>query len=289
MEGIRPWRKILYERQNYPDNYIPESFLDNLDEEICTTPKSNTVLRPSLSFAALLDSCSIVFLQITVLTLFLTVFKYIDKKIITLLGIFTIDSIIIFIGAVYQIYIGLFRQSAEDLGQTCFIFGSCLTIATPIVQSLTANYSRRTINALTLFFSCMHIALYDYAFINSIDEQFSGNLSLNSAVFVSILLASRIDNMHVVIFFLLFAVICFILFPECARVVKQYSQLQHYSICLILYAVTSVLLFFLSRALLIVYQLAMLAVLALCPLLLRHMHTYKKALRGLWDVAPVEV
>lgn len=27
----RPWRKILYEEQDYPDNYVDASFLDKLE------------------------------------------------------------------------------------------------------------------------------------------------------------------------------------------------------------------------------------------------------------------
>ena len=26
----KPWKKILYEEQDYPDNYVDESFLDEL-------------------------------------------------------------------------------------------------------------------------------------------------------------------------------------------------------------------------------------------------------------------
>ena len=274
----RPWRKILYERQNYPDNYTAESFLDHLDTSVKNT---------SMSLTEMADNSSIVALQITILALFLTIFKYIEKKSITLLGIAAIDGIIICIGGIYQIYIGLFKQSVADSLQIFFLFTSCLIIATPVVQSLTLHYSHRTINALTVLFSFLHLFFHDYLFINSISNQFSGNLSINSSVFISILLASRIDNMHVVIFFLLFAVICFILFPECSRFVKQYSLIHHYVICLTLYLITTVLLLHLNKTILIIYQVIIFAVTAVCPLLLRYMQVYKRPLRGHWDVAPI--
>ena len=44
-----------------------------------------------------------------------------------------------------------------------------------------------------------------------------------------------------------------------------------------------------SRTLLIVYQLMVVIVVVISPLLLRYMHRYKRPMKGLWDVAPVNI
>lgn len=108
-------------------------------------------------------------------------------------------------------------------------------------------------------------------------------------MFISILLASRISNVHTVIFFLLFAVICFVLFPELARGSKLNNALEFYLLCLLLYFSSTLLLYYLSHTLLIVYQIIVVSIVLICPLLLRYMQRYKKPLRGPWDVAPVTI
>ena len=176
-----------------------------------------------------------------------------------------------------------------EILQPGFIFSSCLIISTPVVQSLTANYSHRTVNALTLLFSAMHLIFYDYAYISSLSDKFSGNLSLNCSVFISILLASRIKQTYDVVFFLLFSVLCFISFPDFARMIKQFSILHYSLLNIVIYLITSGLLFAFSRTLLIVYQLIIFIVVIVSPLLLRYMHRYKRPMKGLWDVAPVNI
>ena len=277
----RPWRKILYERQNYPDNHTAETFLDHFDP----TVKSST-----WSLLTMLDHSVVVASQISVLTVFLTVFKYIEREIITLQGLTLIDSLIFLFGISYSWYMNNFHiYNLMEFLQPAFIFSSCLIISTPVVQSLTANYSHRTINALTLLFSAMHLIFYDYAYINSLSDKFSGNLSLNCSVFISILLASRIKQTYDVVFFLLFSVLCFVSFPDFARMVKQFSILHYSLLNIAIYSLTSGLLYAFSRTLFIVYQLMIVIVVVMSPLLLRYMHRYKRPMKGLWDVAPVNI
>ena len=277
----RPWRKILYERQNYPDNYTSDSFLDHFDISVRSAP---------WSLITMLDHSIIVALQITVLTLFLTVFKYIEQERITLQGIALIDSLSFLLGVTYTWYINSCQIfSIIDIIQPCFIFSSCLIISTPVVQSLTANYNRRTINALTLFLSAMHLIFYDYTYANNISDKFSGNLSLNCSVFISVLLASRIQQTYDVVCFLLFSVLCFVAFPDFNRMIKQFSILHYTLMTIGFYALTSTLLYILSRTLFIVYQLIIFIVVIVSPLLLRYMHRYKRPMKGLWDVAPVNI
>lgn len=171
MEVTRPWRKILYERQNYPDNHTSaDAFLEHLDAAPAT-PSGAVGLAETVRHA------SSVALQVTVLALFLAVFKYLEKRVITLMGIAAIDVAVVLIGCAYQHYVGLFSASLSDLAQTCFVFTACLAVCTPVVQSLTALYSARTVNALTVLLAAAHLLLHDYSYLNNSADQLSGYLT----------------------------------------------------------------------------------------------------------------
>lgn len=64
----RIWRRILYEAQNYPDNYVDTNkFLENL---LFDRTSGN------VSYVQLLIECSAIVHQINFLSIFLTIFKF---------------------------------------------------------------------------------------------------------------------------------------------------------------------------------------------------------------------
>jgi len=62
---VQPWRRILYEKQPYPDNYTDESFLDSL----VTNARVQTV-----PFLAIVRDAVVVSQRVAVLALFLAGF-----------------------------------------------------------------------------------------------------------------------------------------------------------------------------------------------------------------------
>ncbi len=65
-------------------------------------------------------------------------------------------------------------------------------------RTLTQTISNDTVAAMTISFLSVHLFSHDYRFVNGKDAAFAGSVSLNAAMFVSVLLTSRsASNLHV--------------------------------------------------------------------------------------------
>jgi hypothetical protein len=194
----KPWKRILYEKQNYRDNYIdPVKFLDQLElqqNDLGTT------------FLSLFLSASVVAQQFTVVATFLTIYRYIliQKDILQLAGL---DAALLVVG--YGVTSLLDKTLDATFHatsvKTSLLFGLFLRISAPILRTLTSSFSEDTIHALAITFSTIHLVFHDYAYVNSKRECFSGTLSLNAALFTAIILASRLEDIELVVSFLLLA------------------------------------------------------------------------------------
>ena len=249
----RPWRKILYERQPYPDNYIDsKKFLDELN----MGSEQHVV-----SYLQLVISTSFLVQQLTIMTTFLGLYLYVVSKPqkLTMNQLYLIDF-----GAICT---GLFinrilddereiRSFTVESVRLVFIFCVCLRVSAPILQTLTSSFSEDTIHALALILAATHLVFYDYTYMYKDDqESFSGTLSLNAAMFTAVLLASRLQDVHTVVAFVLLAVICFSLYPSTARLVNKRSLWFHLLLTILQWVATGVLLAKLDSALYI-YEIA---------------------------------
>ena len=280
MLSHRPWRKILYEKQLYPDNYVDsQRFLDQLDT-------STRVSKLSLQFILL--SASVLAQQLTIVTIFLTIYKYIVRRRESVWRILYFDILLLTCG--YLIHFK-YDTSCPTIGKALYsfvTFGICLRVISPVLQTLTSSYSSDTIHALTIIFSSLHLVFYDYAFYSNESTAFSGVLSLNAAMFTSVLLASRLEDIDMVAAFILLAVILFSLFPNAVKLIKLRSTSSHIVLCLMLWVLASTMLFFLDITLLIAYEVLMCVVWFIGPVWFLYFQRYKKALRGPWDIVELK-
>lgn len=274
----KQWRKVLYEKQPYPDNYVdPSRFLEELDT------KSASISQ--LSYRSMLLGSSIIVQQLTVVTIFLTFYQLIMMRTVTIRGVVLFDVIFLIVGYTFQIVLSEVQQEFNIFQSLKggLLFGVFLRIAAPVLQTLTSSFSDDTIHALAIVFSALHLVFHDYAFINCDSDNFSGTISLNAAMFTAVLLASRLHEIEMVFIFILLAVVCFSLFPQTARIVKRRSSALHLLITWLQWIFASFLLWYLDKTLFAIYQLFV-AFLILGPLWLIRMQVYKKALKGPWDI-----
>ena len=284
----RQWRKVLYERQPYPDNFVdPIRFLDQL--ETSTDPS------PFQGYIGMVLSTSVLVQQLTVVVIFLTIYKCIVTSSVTLFWVGLFDAILIVMGVSFRRWLSFAqneekKKNRESILQSLhyfFLFGAFLRISAPVLQTLTSSFSKDTIHALAITFSVLHLTFHDYAFINFESVHKLGTLSLNAAMFTAVLLASQLDNIEMVVAFVLLAVICFSFFPEIARLIKSRSLTLHLVITGSQWALASSLLFFVDKTHFIVYEFIVLFVWLVCPMWLLKMQRYKKGLRGPWDIPAI--
>ena len=282
-EDNRQWRKVLYEKLPYPDNYIDSiKFLDQLDIERSSKDHS---------YKELFLSTSVIAQQVTVVAIFLSIYKYIVRangSTKVLFNIGSIDFLLVavgyFIDRILTIEQTAKKLSILELLQYVLLFVVCLRIAAPILQTLTSSFSDDTINALAITFATLHLVFYDYGFVIGEYESFSGTISLNAAVFTAVLLASRLSNIPTVVVFVLLAIICFSLFPMTARIIKRSSMLLHLLLTFSLMVIASLLLWFLDKTLFTVYEVIIFFLWIICPLWFMQMLPFKRALKGPWDI-----
>ena len=69
-----------------------------------------------------------------------------------------------------------------------------LLLLSPVLQSLTDSYSNDTLYALVFILTLVHLFTHDYAYVNGYTKRFECTISLNSIIFVSVLMASRLHS-----------------------------------------------------------------------------------------------
>lgn len=278
---MRAWKRVLYEKQPYKDNYIdPVKFLDQLN--LVTYSPSNQV-----SFRSVFVSASVIVQQFTVVVSFLMIYKFILRdqsvKLISIL-----DFLLLTLG--YGVH-NCFDSNNLTHKNTFFsviLFLVCLRMVAPVLKELTLSFSSDTIHALAISLSAIHLAFHDYSFVNGEREEYSGTLSLNAAIFTAIILASRLSSIELVLAFILLAIICFSFFPRTARLVKSKSLALHLILTTTIWFITSVSLYLLDKTLFSVFEILIVLLWFVGPLCYLHMLVFKRAMKGPWDIASVE-
>ena len=316
MQLHRPWRKILYEKQNYPDNFIDiNTFFDSLQTE---------VISPSSSYKQIVLHSTVVAQPIIITSIFLTIYKYIVRyngSHLLLFRITFVEIILLMVGYVITTILDeyfLKPQSIEGISgegrdgrvitmsdilnnmSSCYhLFLRSITskncknafveaamsmvlvivylrVAAPVLQTLTSFFVEDTVHGIAIVFSTMHLVFYDYFNSDLVDTESSGTLSLNAAMFTAVLLASRLKNMEAVVILILFAIIGFSLFPKLSLKIKRYSVFMHLMMTNMLMAVVCLLLWHLDLTLLAIFIVVISFVWFLCPILLLYANNYYK-------------
>uniref|UniRef100_A0A8D8WQ99 Phosphatidylinositol N-acetylglucosaminyltransferase subunit C n=1 Tax=Cacopsylla melanoneura TaxID=428564 RepID=A0A8D8WQ99_9HEMI len=269
----QPWKKILYGNLDYPDNYTDESFLEEL--------KKNIHIRNVNYFEAFMGA-SLVTEQICLLTIFMLTYMFLLNNWIDLdyLFVFNIVNFIV-------CYLAFFINTVEVLQQLKFLASFILLfMLSPVLKSLTETISTDTIYACSAIMSLVHLLLNDYTRPLSSNMKLivSNSLSLNSIVFCSVCLASRLSTNYHVFLLLLNTVQFFVLYPYVFTLYKCYVQRCILLIfCLVLlYRVCYVSVFYM-------FCLCIMLINIVCPFWFVQWYTYKHNIYGPWDEATISL
>ncbi|CAJ0827663.1 2721_t:CDS:2 [Entrophospora sp. SA101] len=196
--------KLLWVKQQYPDNYYDETFLEELEK--------NVNVRTYDYWTVVMES-SAISQHISSIVIFIAVFKYLDLKMLSSQSLIIIGSVFTFIGYIFwDKSISKTDPSYEykrwKTAKGAILFFATLLGLSPILKTLTIDTSEDTIWALTVILFLANMMFHDYGSENRTNIKFPGSLSTNAAIFASVLLASRLTLNSHVFGLMLFAVEC---------------------------------------------------------------------------------
>ncbi|KAL1924086.1 uncharacterized protein VTP21DRAFT_7121 [Calcarisporiella thermophila] len=275
------WRKLLYVKQDYPDNYVDATFLEELQK--------NVNVRNYDYWTVVVES-NVVSQQISSIMVFVAVFKYLYTAKLSAQSLIWIGSALSAVGYVFwDLNIGradptyIYRRKKTAKGAILF-FVTLLGLS-PILKTLTSATSDDTIWALTVCLFLANLLFHDYSSGNITNIGFPGSVSTNAAIFASVLLASRLTSDLAVFAFMAFAIEWFALFSIFRRLVKNLSLVGNVILTLLLFITATVLFATISSVVVVLYVAAILFITFGCPFWLIQIQKYKNKIHGPWDEA----
>lgn len=291
----KPWRKLLWVDQPYPDNYTDASFLSQL--------KRNSNLQ-TYSYNTLASDASVILLHLGSVCIFGLVFLGIYNRgwnpvtfammssIATILGFIIWDTRQVIVGSSNSSGSGSsnapgnYKERLVTLKSSLFIVFTIMALS-PVLKSLTQSTSSDSIWALSIWLCIANVCFYDYSFVPK--KEFRPMLSTNLALCAAIVLASRLPTTLSVFCFVLFSIQLFGIFPTFALWVRTTSSSGnngHWVLLAIVVVLSDTGLFIMGGIWALSAWLAVqLFVMGLLPGLLLAFQKYKNEIQGPWDPA----
>ncbi|GAX85173.1 hypothetical protein CEUSTIGMA_g12591.t1, partial [Chlamydomonas eustigma] len=155
----------------------------------------------------------------------------------------------------------------------------------PLLHSLARTVSEDSVIALTALLLLIHVFLHDYNFVNNVTDTLSGAVSLSTALYAAVLVASLMPTELHVFTQVLFSLEMFLLGPYARRYVLQFSKAAHVTLTLLMSITSTALLWTLSPVLSALLVLSLVFVTFICPWWLVSIHKFKAQINGPWDEA----
>ncbi|XP_076008906.1 phosphatidylinositol N-acetylglucosaminyltransferase subunit C [Genypterus blacodes] len=274
-----PWRKVLWERQPFPDNYVDQRFLEEL--------RRNEGLR-QYHYWPVVREAGFVGQQVSCVAIFITLWLYMEEGLLSPETLLWTSLLCALLG--YGLYQALAshtesgcepRTRLADL-QSATIFLSFTFGFSPILKTLTESVSTDTVYAMSAVMLLAHLVSFPYA-----QPLPPGSLSLNAALFASVCLASRLPGALHTFAMLSCALLVFALWPCLLQRIREKAPGQWAGVCLgvCIGGVGGLGSHWLAGAVLL--ALALGSVTLLCPLLLIWLQRHKDNIHGPWDEAEI--
>ncbi|XP_066255310.1 phosphatidylinositol N-acetylglucosaminyltransferase subunit C [Euwallacea similis] len=269
----KPWRKVLYEKQDYPDNYTDQGiFLQDL--------KKNVNFK-AVSFSEACLGASLVLQEFCIVVLFIVIFFYIINEWVEPYKILCGSSAISLTGLVY--YRVFFPEGQKHaLGhdiRTILTFTAFGQLFSPVLHTLTNTVSTDTIYTVAFFMLFVHLIFYDYGISAAI---VSRSLSISAAMFGSICLSSRLSSASEAFVLLTVSTQLFVLSPILRRDLKKPLVLTVLVLVLDLYLLQAISLLVIG-----LFASGVILINLFCPFYFVRYQKFKDNIYGPWDEAVV--
>jgi len=279
----RKWKKVLYERQPFEDNYLDSTFLESL----ISTEQSH-----DLKYQNLLPKSLEVSLAVSQVCAFMILLEArVSQKIQTplLLGITTLSSLIgAFLYIVINPKILKLHSILSNLKSACIIVG-LIFLLSPVLKTFNSNYASDTIYAMSFGLVLFHLITKDYGFIF---EKSTNDINIDNSTlaifFLSVLLGSRCDNSTQVFVMWMINLMLFVFLKYLLKAIRSYST-KAYS-CIVVFVIIGLALPIteISKIVLIVYVAGNLFITLICPFWLIWLYQYKNVIQGPWDLPDIK-
>lgn len=272
------WKKLLYLKQPYPDNYTDKSFLSQL--------KRNTTVK-RYSYVKLVEDFSLIVFHVSCILLVILTFKGIYVHNWDPVKPTILSSVIWLLG-----FASLPISNDNKINTKSFILIIfILLILSPVLKSLTKSTSSDSIWAISFMLCIANVLLHDYT-MNSANASrrntphrpiISTNISLSNAI----VLASRLGTTVQVFLFILFAIQTSIILPLFDAKLRQLNyKWFHLLIFAIVFNHVNYMMYSLLNYKFLVYWLiAAVTMIMIIPAYFLSLQRYKNELQGPWDTA----
>lgn len=270
------WKRILYEDQGFPDNYVDDSFLKSR-KTIVWTYQLKTVINSS--HVLLLQTCIVcsfvliwIFMSEGSLVLSIVLGSCIPVSAMSCL-MFAVHSYLQKTTNFFTIIKGL---------RIVFLLLIYTALASPILQTLTHTISTDTVCTMTVIMLLGHLIFHEYG---STGIPVSRSLSLNMAVFAAVCLASRLETTAHTFATIVSALQLFGLWPMVFRRMAGKNHLLLKFVTIFLF--TGIFVILVIRNLLIgtAFFCIGLSITIILPLILISLQPQKDNIYGPWDEA----
>ncbi|EPB90582.1 hypothetical protein HMPREF1544_02643 [Mucor circinelloides 1006PhL] len=272
-----PWQKLLWVKQNYPDNYVDSTFLEELQR--------NVNVR-SYDYWTMVYESGVITQQVSSVVIFIAIFIYLQVHSLSGNHLIWTGSLLTGIGYIsWDLIIrSNYEFKRQRVAKSAFFFFITLLGLSPILKTLTSQTSDDTIWALTVCCFLANVLFHDYK-TQAKSIKIPGSLSTNAAIFASVLLASRLDTNVDVFGLLSFAVEWFSLFPIFRRHLKDLNPLIQIGVTVAMLLTCVALFIQISKAVVFLYILGFCFLTFICPYWLIFIQKYKNEIHGPWDEA----
>lgn len=270
MSSMR-WKKLLYLRQPYPDNYTDTSFLDQL--------RRNTTVA-KYSYLKLVHDFSLVAFYGLLLLLVNVNFSAIYMNLWNAHVPTGLSS------SISLILVGLdapFNARKRPF-MLYMIICMLLLVFSPVLRSLTQSTSLDSIWALLLILTCLTAVCHDYSL--DLEASYHNIMSTNMSFANSIVLASRLASSMSVFSFLVFSIEITVFIPILDFHLRKRLPFGHLVAMMMVFGTVAWMIYRVHGPVFLwLYAAGLAVILIFLPMYFIFLQRYKNELQGPWDTA----
>ncbi|KAE8610730.1 hypothetical protein XENTR_v10012224 [Xenopus tropicalis] len=276
------WKKVLYEHQPFPDNYVDDRFLEEL--------RKNIYVRRYHYWAVVFEA-GVVIQQLCSVCVFSVIWWYMDQDLLSPQKLCGVGLALTLLG--YLLFDAVDQgEGRRDSGRThwadlksALVFVAFTYGFSPVLKTLTESISTDTIYAMSVLMLLGHLVFFDYGANAAV---VSSTLSINMAIFASVCLASRLPRSLHAFAMVTFAIQIFALWPSLQRKLRANTPWTYISVTFFFAIFAMAGLLSISSVGALLFFLLLLSVAFLCPYCLIRLQLFKDNIHGPWDEAEIK-